>query len=136
MKKPWLAALLNILPVPIGLGYLYLGRPHRFLARASLASTSSIGRARSIRTTRSLMMRVGITHLRVFVGLAFLWRHDVYKVMSLYPIGVRVHPCQEAGLADPPRLRELANSRFWHVAGLTHHTLTDRLNRAGSSITL
>ena len=30
MKAPWLAALLNIVPIPGGLGYLYLGRPGRF----------------------------------------------------------------------------------------------------------
>ena len=31
MKKPWLAALLSVIPLPVGLGYLYLGQAGRFL---------------------------------------------------------------------------------------------------------
>ena len=31
MKHPWLAALLNLIPLPIGIGYLYLGRPLKAL---------------------------------------------------------------------------------------------------------
>ena len=31
MKNRWLAMLLNVLPLPVGLGYLYLGQPRRFL---------------------------------------------------------------------------------------------------------
>ena len=31
MKKPWLAALLNVVPLPLGFGYLYLGRLRRFI---------------------------------------------------------------------------------------------------------
>ena len=30
MKVPWLAALVNVIPLPLGFGYLYLGRPVRF----------------------------------------------------------------------------------------------------------
>ena len=30
MKKPWLAALLNLFPLPLGLGWLYLGRRSTF----------------------------------------------------------------------------------------------------------
>jgi len=36
-KRPWLAALLNVVPLPIGLGYLYLGHHGRF-ARSLLIS--------------------------------------------------------------------------------------------------
>lgn len=83
------------------------------------------------------MMRVGVTRLRVFVDLTFPWRHNVYEIVSLNPIGVRMHRPQEAGLADPPRLRELAIGRFWHLAGSTYHPPRQAaLNRAGSSITL
>ena len=32
MKKPWLTATLNVLPIPVGFGYLYIGRPRRFVA--------------------------------------------------------------------------------------------------------
>ena len=30
-RNAWLATLLNLLPLPVGLGYIYLGRPGRFL---------------------------------------------------------------------------------------------------------
>lgn len=41
MKRiPWLAALLNIIPLPVGLGYLYLGRPGHF-ARAFLGTIAA-----------------------------------------------------------------------------------------------
>ena len=29
-KKPWLAAVLNLIPLPLSLGYAYLDRPVRF----------------------------------------------------------------------------------------------------------
>ena len=29
MKKPWLASLLNLIPLPVGLGYLYIGEKRR-----------------------------------------------------------------------------------------------------------
>lgn len=31
MKRPWLAALLNVWPFPLGIGYLYLRRWARFV---------------------------------------------------------------------------------------------------------
>lgn len=32
MKYPWLAALLNLIPSPVGFGYLYLGKTKRAFA--------------------------------------------------------------------------------------------------------
>ena len=91
MKKPWLAAMLNVIPVPMGLGYVYLGRPHRFLVNflsalvaaflglvaLVLAALSCMFGGCDPSGAESLAISLGIFGPIVVVALFFAW--DAYR---------------------------------------------------------
>ena len=83
MKKPWLAALLNLFPFPLGLGWLYLGRRSTFyrslpvtllvliVVSALLALACSIG-AWTVYDIPAVVI-TGIVAHSILGGLAGAW---------------------------------------------------------------
>jgi len=65
MKHPWLAALLNAWPIPLGLGYIYLGNWKRFLAVLGLQILLPL-----------LLAYLGLRSLSSYL-LAALWLYSI-----------------------------------------------------------
>ncbi len=63
MKRPWLAALLNAWPLPLGVGYLYLRRWGRF-------AVSFVGL--QIAAMTAVLMLLGSDVLNLFSGAVWI----------------------------------------------------------------
>ncbi len=63
MKRPWLAALLNAWPLPLGVGYLYLRRWGRFAV--SFAGLQIVGMT-------AVLMLFGSDILNLFTGAIWI----------------------------------------------------------------
>ena len=86
LKHPWLAGLLNILPYPLGLGYLYLENSFNFMMAFSLAIAAGVAAIIGSSTTSisssgfTLERVVATASAPVFLGLftaAHGWRSAV-----------------------------------------------------------
>lgn len=88
MKKPWLALLLNLIPLPVGLGYLYLGRIIKAFAVFVLGWVVTLG--------------IGVTAFFVFMPCA--WGGDCNGILVLIllimffvvPLGFLIYAARDA----------------------------------------
>jgi len=101
MKRPWLAALLNVFPVPMGLGYLYMGRPGRFgLAFLGTVGASGAG--------------IGLLVLAIFTAIA-----DSDSAANTLPIRA---PVPLLLILAPVPLLLLAGLTAWNAYSLADRT--------------